>query len=97
MTCAWDADLQKGRHVGQDQTGKPVVNGQQDLNRGGRPKRKPDTFVFLGFTHFLAKTRSGILNIVRTPSVKARERFIRKVRIWVTVNRHLPSAISERT
>jgi len=87
----------KGRHVGQDQTGKPVVNGQQDLNRGGRPKRKPDTFVFLGFTHFLAKTRSGILNIVRTPSVKARERFIRKVRIWVTVNRHLPSAISERT
>ena len=59
------------------------------LQAGDRPE-KPGTFTFLGFTHFLAKTRRGILNIVRTPSVKARERFVRKVRTWLKVNRHQP-------
>jgi len=80
-----------GLQVAPEKTALLYFKGDQ-LLESGRPKRKPDTFVFLGFTHFLAKTRSGILNIVRTPSVKARERFIRKVRTWVTVNRHLPAS-----
>jgi RNA-directed DNA polymerase len=62
--------------------------GDQLLAKG-RPTRKPDTFVFLGFTHYLAKTRRGMLNIERKPSVKARERFIRTVRTWLMRNRHL--------
>jgi RNA-directed DNA polymerase len=78
-----------GLRVAPEKTALLYFKGDQ-LLESGRPKRKPDTFVFLGFTHFLAKTRSGILNIVRTPSVKARERFIRKVRTWVSVKRHLP-------
>jgi hypothetical protein len=78
-----------GLRVVPEKTALLYFKGDQ-LLESGRLIRKPDTFVFLGFTHFLAKTRSGILNIVRTPSVKARERFIRKVRTWVTVNRHLP-------
>ena len=55
-----------------------------------RPTRKPDTFVFLGFTHFLAKARSGIPTIELKPSVKARERFVSNARIWLKLNRHLP-------
>jgi RNA-directed DNA polymerase len=55
-----------------------------------RPATKPDTFIFLGFIHFLAKDRRGILNIVLKPSVKARERFISKVRTWLKANRHQP-------
>lgn len=58
------------------------------LRTGGRPARKPETFVFLGFVHYLAKTRAGKINIARTPSVKARERFLRKVALWLRVNRH---------
>src|SRR6266487_53919 len=56
----------------------------------GRPAEKPDTFTFLGFTHYLTKTRRGTITSGRTPSVKARERFVRKVTTWVKANRHQP-------
>jgi RNA-directed DNA polymerase len=56
----------------------------------GRPTEKPGTFTFLGFTHYLTKTRRGTITIARTPSVKARERFMRKVTTWVKANRHQP-------
>lgn len=56
----------------------------------GRPVEKPGTFTFLGFTHYLTKTRRGTTTIARTPSVKARERFVRKVTTWVKANRHQP-------
>jgi len=56
----------------------------------GRPVEKPGTFTFLGFTHFQTKTRRGRITIGRTPSVKARERFVHKVTTWVKANRHQP-------
>jgi RNA-directed DNA polymerase len=56
----------------------------------GRPAEKPGTFTFLGFTHYLTKTRRGTITIGRTPSVKARERFVRKAMTWVKANRHQP-------
>jgi len=56
----------------------------------GRPVEKPGTFTFLGFTHYLTKTRRGTITIGRTPSVKARERFMRKVTTWLKANRHQP-------
>ena len=52
-------------------------------------RRKPATFTFLGFTHFLTKTRRGTINIGRTPSIKARERFLRRQADWLRANRHL--------
>src|SRR5262249_22124348 len=55
----------------------------------GRPAIKPATFTFLGFTHFLTKTRRGTINIGRTASVKARERFLRRQADWLRTNRHL--------
>jgi RNA-directed DNA polymerase len=42
------------------------------LQGDGRPVTKPATFTFLGFTHYLTRTRKGPVNIVRTPSVKTR-------------------------
>ena len=59
------------------------------LHGEGRPAVKPATFTFLGFTHYLRKARSGPVNIERKPSVKARERFVRKVTTWLKVNKHL--------
>jgi RNA-directed DNA polymerase len=58
------------------------------LKRGGRQQRKPATFAFLGFTHYLAKARSGTLNIMQKPTVKARERFIRSMHDWLMANKH---------
>ncbi len=56
----------------------------------GRPVEKPGTFTFLGFTHYLTKTRRGTITIARTPCVKARERFVRKATTWAKANRHQP-------
>jgi RNA-directed DNA polymerase len=61
----------------------------------GRPAERPGTFTFLGFTHFLTKTRRGWITIGRTPSVKARERFVRKVTTWAKANRHQPVRIRQ--
>src|SRR5437867_9741262 len=65
-----------------------AVLRRQPTERRGRQRVRPATFTFLGFTHFLTKTRTGLINIVRTPSVKTRERFIRTVWIWLKANRH---------
>ena len=59
------------------------------LQGRGRPTEKPATFTFLGFIHFLTKTRTGKVNIGRTPSVKSRERFLRKLARWLKANKHL--------
>jgi group II intron reverse transcriptase/maturase len=61
----------------------------------GRPAEKPGTFTFLGFTHYLTKTRRGTITIGRTPSVKARERFVRNVTTWVKANRHQPVRVQQ--
>jgi len=60
------------------------------LQGRGRPVRKPATFTFLGFVHHLTKTRRGTILIDRKPSVKARERFVRKAKAWATANKHQP-------
>jgi group II intron reverse transcriptase/maturase len=67
-----------------------VLRFDGNLLKGtGRPARKPATFTFLGFTHFLTKTRTGKVNVSRTPSVKSRERFLRKLATWLKANKHL--------
>jgi group II intron reverse transcriptase/maturase len=60
------------------------------LQGRGRPAKKPATFTFLGFVHFLTRTRRGAVIVARKPCVKARERFMRRVKDWVTINRHQP-------
>jgi len=61
----------------------------------GRLVEKPGTFTVLGFTHYLTKTRRGTITIGRTPSVKTRERFVRKVTTWVKANRHQPVRVQQ--
>ena len=58
------------------------------LKARGRPAVRPDSFTFLGFTHYLTKTRDGKIIVSRTPSIKARERFIRSMAAWLKANRH---------
>jgi RNA-directed DNA polymerase len=67
-----------------------LLNFDASLLQGGtgRPAKKPDTFTFLGFTHFRARTRDGKIHIGRTPSIKSRERFLGKVAEWLWSNRH---------
>lgn len=54
----------------------------------GRPAVKPESFTFLGFLLFLAKTREKKVHIRLTPSIQSRERFLRRVAEWLRKNRH---------
>jgi RNA-directed DNA polymerase len=78
-----------GLRVAPEKTAVLLFDGNL-LKGSGRPAVKPASFTFLGFTHFLTKTREGKINIVRTPSIKSRERFIRAVTLWLKANRHQP-------
>ena len=60
------------------------------LQRSGKQVERPATFTFLGFVHYLTKTRRGRVTLARKPSIKARERFVRKVKAWVKAHRHDP-------
>jgi RNA-directed DNA polymerase len=77
-----------GRQVAPEKTAVLLFDGNL-LHGNGRPTSKPATFTFLGFTHFLTKTRRGTINIGRTASTKARERFLRRQADWLKANRHL--------
>src|SRR4051794_713811 len=54
--------------------------------RAGR--ERPETFTFLGFTHYRRKSLSGYIHVARKPSVKTRERFLREVATWLQANQH---------
>ena len=62
------------------------------LLQGGTGPRadRPATFTFLGFVHYLTRSRRGAVIIERRPSIKARERFVGKVKRWLEANRHQP-------
>jgi group II intron reverse transcriptase/maturase len=53
-------------------------------DRRRRGERKPETFDFLGFTHYCAKTRKGRFRLGRKPSAKRMNRTLRRVgeRLW---------------
>src|SRR4029450_3845011 len=75
-------------HVAPEKTAVLLFDGNL-LQGTGRPADKPATFTFLGFKHFLTKTRRGTINIGRTASIKARERFLRGQADWRRGTRHL--------
>jgi len=76
-----------GLRVAPDKTGVVSFEGSA-LQGGGRPATKPGTFTFLGFVHYRRKTRRGTITVGRTPSKRTRERFLRRIALWLTANRH---------
>jgi len=77
-----------GMQVAPEKTAMLCFDGNL-LKGSGQPGIRPDTFTFLGFSHFLKRTRAGKVNIVRMPSVKTRERFLRRITTWLKANKHL--------
>jgi group II intron reverse transcriptase/maturase len=69
-----------------------VLRFDGSLLQGGSGARadKPATFTFLGFVHYLTRSKRGAVIIERKPSSKARERFVGKVKTWLKANRHEP-------
>lgn len=56
----------------------------------GRGGRKPDTFDFLGFTHYMGKSRKGNKVLKRKTSRKKLRMSLQRVSEWLKANRHKP-------
>jgi hypothetical protein len=64
---------------------------------GGKPAGgKPETFDFLGFTHYWGKSRNGH-NVVKVKTAAGRlRRTLHKIKEWGWENRHLPLRVQQR-
>jgi group II intron reverse transcriptase/maturase len=51
---------------------------------------KPETFDFLGFTHYVTTTRSGYFRVGRTTCRKNFRRSLRALKAWLRQVRHVP-------
>ena len=63
------------------------------FTEGNRKKRglgKPETFDFLGFTHYCSKSRKGSFRVKRKTSRKKMKMRIMEMDDWIKANRHLP-------
>jgi RNA-directed DNA polymerase len=67
-----------------------------DRDHDGPQGPAAGTFTFLGFTHYVGRTRSGQRKVGRTPSRKARERFLQRLSQWLTQHRHDPVREQQR-
>jgi RNA-directed DNA polymerase len=77
-----------GLHVAPKKTAVRHFDGS--LLQGGKERaERPETFTFLGFTHYQRKSLSGSIHVARKPSIKKRERFLREVATWLRANQHV--------
>ncbi len=61
------------------------------------PNRKSETFDFLGFTHYWAKSRKGYWVIMRKTIGKRLARFVKATWQWCRKNRHKPIKEQHKT
>ena len=59
-----------------------------EQNRKERGKRRPETFDFLGFTHFCTKTREGRFKLGRKPARKGMTRKLKEIGEILMKRRH---------
>jgi len=75
-----------GLRIAPEKTAVRHFDGSLLQGGHGSTPTRPETFTFLGFVHFQTVTRRGAVSIQRKPSVKARERFVSKAKLWLRVN-----------
>jgi len=57
--------------------------------RSKRGEGKPDTFDFLGFTHYCSKSRKGWFRVKRKTARKKFRTKLTEMNLWIKQNRHL--------
>jgi group II intron reverse transcriptase/maturase len=61
-----------------------------EKNREQRGEGKPETFDFLGFTHYCSKSKQGWFRVKRKTSRKKQKAKIAKMKIWIRQRMHKP-------
>jgi len=60
-----------------------------EANRKKRREGKPETFDFLGFTHYCSKSQRGVFRVKRKTSGKKFKQKVKAMKTWIKVNRHM--------
>ncbi|UOF90084.1 group II intron reverse transcriptase/maturase [Fodinisporobacter ferrooxydans] len=60
-----------------------------ETNRKRRGEGKPETFVFLGFTHYCSKSQRGAFRVKRKTSGKKFRQKMKAMKTWIRFNRHM--------
>jgi len=60
-----------------------------ESDRKKRGERKPETFDFLGFTHYCSKNHKGIFRVKRKTSAKKFKQKLESMKTWIKINRHM--------
>jgi len=58
-------------------------------NRKRRGDGKPETFDFLGFTHYCSKSKKGWFRVKRKTAAKKQHMKLKEMNLWLRQNRHL--------
>ena len=56
-------------------------------------KKKPDTFDFLGFTHYCSKSSQGKFRVKRKTSLKKYKAALLRIKSWIRYNRNTPMKV----
>ncbi len=66
------------------------------LKHGAKGPEKPETFTFLGFTHFWARSRKGYWVIKRKTAKDRFSRSLKELSDWMSRVRHWPIKVQHR-
>jgi len=81
-----------GRQLHPEKTRLVPFGGPGRAGLDGSGPHEPDTFDFLGFTHYWGKSRKGYWIIQRKTAAKRRRRTLRAIGDWTLRHRHLGMA-----
>jgi RNA-directed DNA polymerase len=64
---------------------------------GGPSGRQPESFDFLGFTHFWSRSKQGRWVVKRKTAGSRFQRAVQRIAAWCRLNRHLPIGVQYQT
>lgn len=79
-----------GLELAQDKTRIIEFGRYAQENRQRKGLGKPETFTFLGFTHYCSKSKSGKFRVKRKTSAKKFRMKVAKIKTWLRENMHMP-------
>jgi len=77
-----------GLELSEEKT-RVIEFGRYSVENAARRRERPATFDFLGFTHYVGKTRRGHFKVGRTTSRKRMKKKLKEMNIWLKSVRNL--------
>jgi group II intron reverse transcriptase/maturase len=83
--------------VAEEKTKIIAFGSQAEDEAKSRGARKPDTFTFLGLTHYCGKSQKGGFRVKRKTSSKKFRQKVKALKSWIRLNRHMEQEMFLKT